>query len=457
MSEPADSLRLHALAIWKAALDAVQPQDLVRNALSDPALGIRDAIHRSRRIIVVGAGKAGSAMAAAVERALDLDLPRIEGWVNVPAETVRPLRKIHLHPARPAGSNQPTAEGVLGAEAIIALVRRADADDLLLCLFSGGGSALLPAPVEGITLADKQNTTQALHACGATIVEMNAVRKHLSRIKGGRLAEAFGGRAVYSFIISDVIGDRLDVIASGPTAPDPSTFNDAIAVLERYQLLPDQGRSERAGGRFLVVPERVVHHLKAGAAGLVPETPKRLPATVHNCIIGNNQTALYRAVATAEDLGYRVLNLGSAIQGETRDVALKQADLMLRMRCDAHPVAAPICILSGGETTVTLGVEHGLGGRNQEFVLAVIERLGKANLANCAILSGGTDGEDGPTDAAGAIADDATLRRAEHLRFGPTEFLSRHDSYHFFQATGDLLKPGLTQTNVMDVRILLLR
>ena len=193
MSEPADSLRADALAIWRAALDAVRPRDLVRSALSDPALGISDAIHKSRRIIVVGAGKAGSAMAEAVEQALGNDLPHIEGWVNVPAETSRPLRKIHLHPARPAGSNQPTAEGVSGSQAILDLVQRAGANDLLLCLFSGGGSAPLPAPVEGITLEDKQAATRAPHACGATIGEMNAVRKHLSRIKGGRLAEAFGG------------------------------------------------------------------------------------------------------------------------------------------------------------------------------------------------------------------------------------------------------------------------
>jgi hydroxypyruvate reductase/glycerate 2-kinase len=457
MSEPADSLRADALAIWRAALDAVRSRDLVRSALSDPALGISDAIHKSRRIIVVGAGKAGSAMAEAVEEALGDDLPRIQGWVNVPAETARPLRKIHLHAARPAGSNQPTAEGVLGSQAILDLVQRAGANDLLLCVFSGGGSALLPAPVEGITLEDKQAATQALHACGATIGEMNAVRKHLSRIKGGRLAEAFGGGDIYSLIISDVVGDRLDVIASGPTAPDPSTFEDAIAVLEKYQLLPDQHRSEKTSERFLVVPESVVHHLKAGAAGLAPETPKCLPETVHNCIIGNNQTALSQAAATAKRLGYRVLNLGSGIEGETRSVAMRQADLILRIRREAEPIAPPVCILSGGETTVTLGADHGLGGRNQEFVLALIDRLGKANLGDCVILSGGTDGEDGPTDAAGAIADDSTLRRAEHLGLGPTEFLNRHDSYHFFQATGDLLKPGLTQTNVMDVRILLLR
>jgi glycerate-2-kinase len=189
----------------------------------------------------------------------------------------------------------------------------------------------------------------------------------------------------------------------------------------------------------------------------VPETPKRLPETVHNCIIGNNQTALSQATATAKRLGYRVLNLGSGIEGETRGVAMRQADLILRIRREAKPIAPPVCILSGGETTVTLGAHRGLGGRNQEFVLALIDRLGKVNLRTCVILSGGTDGEDGPTDAAGAIADDATLRRAEHLGLSPTEFLSRHDSFHFFQATGDLLKPGLTETNVMDVRVLLLR
>src|SRR6185437_2671452 len=187
-------------------------------------------------ILIVGGGKAGATMAAGVEAALSDQLERLSGVVNVPAETVRPMRAIRLHAARPAGSNQPTVEGVAGVRAMLDLVGQAGPRDVGLCLLSGGGSALLPAPVAGISLQDKQHVTALLHSCGATINEMNCVRKHLSAIKGGRLAQEFGTRPLFSLIISDVIGDPLDVIASGPTAADPTTFADALAVLDRYDL-----------------------------------------------------------------------------------------------------------------------------------------------------------------------------------------------------------------------------
>src|SRR5947209_4997797 len=231
-----DLLRQHARAIWHAAVDAVRPEPLVRRALTDNALGIGQAVRAAPRILVLGAGKAGAAMAAAVEEALADVLDHVDGIVNVPAESVRPLRKIRLHAARPAGSNQPTAEGVVGAEEMLRLARSAGPDDVALCLLSGGGSALLPAPAEGVTLADKQAVTQLLHACGATINQMNAVRKHLSAIKGGRLAEAFGGKALWSLIISDVIGDQLDVIASGPTIPDPTVASGILEMLDELRI-----------------------------------------------------------------------------------------------------------------------------------------------------------------------------------------------------------------------------
>jgi hydroxypyruvate reductase/glycerate 2-kinase len=433
-------LRDDARAIWQAAVDAVRPEALLPQVLGQSR--IRESIRQARRIVVVGAGKAGAAMSAALESALPHFGGHVEGTVNVPAESVRPLKWIKLHAARPAGTNQPTAAGVEGAERILALASSAGPDDLGICLLSGGGSALLPAPVATVSLEDKQQITQLLHACGATINEMNAVRKHLSRIKGGRLAQAFTGRQLFSLIISDVIGDPLDVIASGPTAADSSTFADALAVMDKFQL-----RSR--------VPVAVMDHLQRGAAGEIPETLKTLPANVRNAIIGNNAKALAAAHTAAEELGYTVINLGSNIAGETAHVAASMADLVAKTASAAG--LSPVCILSGGETTVTLGTAHGLGGRNQEFVLAAALKLGRAALKHAVVLSGGTDGEDGPTDAAGAVADDATLDKAARLGLDPREYLQRHDAYHFFEPTGDLLKTGLTQTNVMDVRVILIR
>lgn len=432
--------REQAREIWQAAVDAARPRELIQRALADRTL--RDVLTRAPRIIVVGGGKAGAAMSDAVEAELGDLLDRVAGVVNVPAETVRPLRRITLHAARPAGSNQPTAEGVAGAEKILQLVEMAQADDVALCLISGGGSALLPAPVEGITLSDKQHVTRLLHACGATINEMNAVRKHLSALKGGRLAQAFRGRELYSLIISDVIGDPLDVIASGPTAADPSTFADALAIFERFQLMKQ-------------APGQVVEHLRRGAAGAIPETPKSVPHNVHNLVIGNNVKSLAAAERKAGELGYRVINLGSYLEGETRHAAVCLAGVVRSIREQGIPAAPPVCLLSGGETTVTLGAGHGTGGRNQEFVLASLAKLGPAGMKDVVVLSGGTDGEDGPTNAAGALADASTFARAAERGVQAEAFLQRNDAYHFFEATNDLLITGLTQTNVMDVRVAL--
>jgi hydroxypyruvate reductase/glycerate 2-kinase len=274
---------------------------------------------------------------------------------------------------------------------------------------------------------------------------MNAVRKHLSRIKGGRLAQAFRGRALFSLVISDVIGDPLDVIASGPTAADPSTFQEGLAILQRYQLLDR-------------VPPAVTNHLARGARGEFPETPKTAPANVHHLILGNNAQSLGAAARKAEVLGYRVLNLGSFIEGETVPVAVALAGVARSILVEGVPLSRPVCLLSGGETTVTLPADHGLGGRNQEFVLAAGRHLSQTTPdRGWVVLSGGTDGEDGPTDAAGAIADADTFARASASGVDPRPFLQRHDAYHFFDATGDLIRTGLTQTTVRDVRVILLR
>jgi hydroxypyruvate reductase/glycerate 2-kinase len=442
MTDSSARWREHARAIWQAAVAAADPFELVRAALRQPAPELAAVLARADRIVVVGGGKAGAAMAAGVEAALADRLDRLAGVVNVPAETVRPLHAINLHAARPAGTNQPTAKGVAGVRAMLDLVRQAGPRDVGLCLLSGGGSALLPAPVEDIALEDKQHVTALLHACGATINEMNCVRKHLSDIKGGRLAQVFGDRPLFSLIISDVIGDPLDVIASGPTAADPTTFADALAILDRYAL------RDR-------VPPAVLAHLERGRDGAIDETPKTLPLSVHNLILGNNSRALAAAGREAEALGYAVLNLGSFIESETRPAAVVLAGIVRGIRADGQPMRPPVCVLSGGETTVTLGEGHGRGGRNQEFVLAAALHLGVAGLHNVVVLSGGTDGEDGPTDAAGALADEATLTRAAQQGLDPAAYLERHDAYTFFEATGDLLKTGLTLTNVMDVRVIL--
>lgn len=436
--------RADARAIWDAAVAAARPAPLVERELT--AGPFAAAVREAPRVIVVGAGKAGAGMAAGLEAALADRLDRVAGLVNVPEGVTAALRRVRLHPARPAGVNEPTAAGVAGTEEMLRLLAGAGPDDVAICLLSGGGSALLPAPAEGISLAEKLAVTKLLHRSGATIGEMNAVRKHLSAVKGGRLAQAFRGRLLLSPMISDVVGDPLDVIASGPTAPDPTTFADALAVLDRYDL------ATRG-------PVAVLEHLTRGAAGEVPETPKALPAAVVNRVVASNRHSLDAAAAKAAALSYRVLDLGAFVEGETRPVATAVAGVVRSIRRDGRPVAPPACVLVGGETTVTLGDGHGTGGRNQEFVLAVLAKLAEtpADLDGVTVLSGGTDGEDGPTDAAGAVGDAATLARAAARGLIAADHLRRHDAYPFFAAAGDLLRTGLTGTNVMDVRVILVR
>jgi hydroxypyruvate reductase/glycerate 2-kinase len=431
--------REHALAIWQAAVDAVRPEPLVEAALCG-----REEIPSAPRIIVVGAGKAGPGMARGLEVALADRLDRVEGLVSVPEGMTLPLERVRLHAARPQGVNEPTEAGVAGAMEMLRLLGSAGPDDVAICLLSGGGSALLPAPVEGISLADKQAVTRLLSATGATIGDMNCVRKHLSAVKGGRLAAAFRGSFLLSLIISDVVGDPLDVIASGPTAPDPTTFADALRVLEKFDL---RGR----------VPPSVVRHLERGIAGEVSETPKKPESRIENRVIGSNRLALAAAELRADGLGYKVWNSGSDIVGETRDAAVAQCELAMKIRHEGKPVMPPACLLSGGETTVTLGDHPGKGGRNLEFVLAAMIQLIGVGLHWVTILSGGIDGEDGPTDAAGAVADMQTWITARTNGIDPGDALLRHDAYHFFERAGGLIKTGLTGTNVMDVRVILVR
>ncbi len=427
------TLRSDTLAIWHAAVAAVQPRRLVAEAVR--------SLNLSGRVIVVGCGKAGAEMAAGVEEVL----PGAAGLVNVPSPltansspSTGEKGTIRLHPARPAASNFPTAEGVAGAEEMLRLLAAAGPGDTALCLISGGGSALLPCPAVGVSLDSKLAVTKLLHASGATIGEMNCVRKHLSRVKGGRLAEAFRGRRLVSLIISDVVGDPLDVIASGPTAPDPTTYADAKGILDRF-------------GLWDRCPTDVTTHIQRGCHGLIPDTPNTLPAKVENRIIGNNALALSAARRTAEHLGYRVLDLGPFVEGETKDVAAVTAGIVRNVRERGEPLPVPACILIGGETTVSLGANPGMGGRNQEFTLAVLHHLGRDGMKGVAVLSGGTDGEDGPTDAAGAVADETTPTD------GADEALARHDAYPFLDRVGGLIRTGPTGTNVADVRVIVVR
>jgi glycerate 2-kinase len=437
-----ERLRADARAIWDAGVAAVRPDELVRRAVADNR-SLVDALAEAEHIIVVGGGKAAAGMAAGLEEALSDRLDCVSGLVNVPAGSERPLQHIPIIPVRPAGSNEPTPAAVARTSEMLKLVAAAGPADVVICLLSGGGSALLPAPAEGITLDDKQAVTRLLHECGATINEMNCVRKHLSRFKGGGLVRASNAGSVFGLIISDVVGDPLDVIASGPTAPDPSTFADALVIVNRYGLLNG-------------LPAAVRSRLERGNRGELPETLKDLPRHVSNLVVGNCSLALANARANAESLGYHIVDVGPLPGGETQHVALAIVDIAWEIAVRGLPVEAPACVLIGGETTVTLPPVHGKGGRNTEFVLAAALGLECDELTNAVVLSGGTDGEDGPTDAAGAIADPSTLVRARKKNLDPADFLARHDSYSLFAQTGDLLRTGLTGTNVMDIRIVLL-
>lgn len=436
------TLRKHALQIFRAALGAADPIEAILRHVRLDGDSLVAGKRRYRladydRVLVVGAGKAGAAMGRALERLLGRRISG--GWINVKYGHVAPLRRIQLHEC---GHPVPDAAGVEGARRIATLAAEAGERDLLFCVISGGASALMPLPAEPITLEEKQETTRLLLASGASIHEMNAVRKHLSRIKGGQLARLAWPATLVSLLLSDVIGDDLDVIGSGPTAPDSSTFAQAKALLEKYAIWDR-------------VPASVRERIEQGVAGAIEETPKPgAPefSRTQNLVVGSNRLAVDAAAKKARELGYRTMVLSTFVEGETRDVARVHAAILKEIRASARPLRPPACVISGGETTVTLRGE-GLGGRNQEFVLAAAIDLD--GYEKIVVLSGGTDGTDGPTDAAGAVADGETLARARRKGLDAVRSLADNDSYHFFEALGDLLKTGPTHTNVMDVRILL--
>lgn len=439
-----------AQAIWQAGVDAVRSERLIADAVQrngDLLTICNREFHLPDlgRIAVVGAGKAGAGMAAAIETVLGATIVDrlVVGWVNVPADCVRPLQQITLHAARPAGVNEPTEAGVFGTEQILQIVSSLTSRDLCIVLISGGGSALLPAPVAGLTLADKQAVTRFLMQSGATISELNTVRKQLSQIKGGNLARACRAGATMTLIISDVVGDPLEIIASGPTVADTSTPAAALAVLKKFSARPP------------IVPAAIFAVLEQAAK--VHSRPAAIPPGVENHVIGNNAGALNAAAKWAVELGYEVESLGSSNQGDADAEGRALAERCLARRASRSPTSAPVCLLSGGEPVVRLAPtkQPRLGGRNQQLALAALTRLWDDGMEQIAVLSGGTDGEDGPTDAAGACASAHVIDRARALKLNPRSYLAINDAYHFFAQAGGLIQTGPTHTNVMDLRVAL--
>ncbi|MBI4269438.1 MAG: glycerate kinase [Candidatus Rokubacteria bacterium] len=421
---PAEAARARddARAIWRAALAAGDPAPLVRAHL--------EAVPTAGRVLVLGCGKASGAMARAAEEVLGERVA--DGFVVVKDGYTVPLARIRL---TEAGHPVPDERGLAASARLLDLAHGAGEGDLVLFLVSGGGSALTPAPAPPVTLGEKREVTRLLLAAGATIGELNAVRKHLSRFKGGQLARAAWPAAVLTLALSDVIGDPLDVIASGPTAPDPTTFRDALDVLE----------ARRLAGR---VPGSVRERLEAGLRGSVEETPKPgdgIFQRVTNLVIGNNALVTDAALAEARRLGYRAELVTRALEGEARLVA---RELVARGR----RLPPRSCLVAGGETTVTVR-GRGRGGRCQELALAAALALAPGETLT--VLAAGTDGTDGPTDAAGALVDAGTAARARAAGVDPARALEDNDSHRALAASGDLLVTGPTNTNLLDLYLVL--
>jgi len=442
-------LRSHAQDIFRACLEAVDPCEAVKRFVSLEGKRLyvgQEARTRKEidldsfdRVLVVGGGKATAPMAAALEDILGSRIR--EGTINVKYGFTRALSRIEVVEA---GHPLPDENGVEGTRKIIHLLKEAGERDLVFSLISGGGSALLPQPAGAITLEEKQAMTLSLLECGASIDEINALRKHISASKGGQMARAAYPATTINLMLSDVVGDRMDVIASGPFVPDTSTFETVSEILDKYGLSD--------------TPPGVEAYLRAGVAGEGVETPKQGDKAfdrVFNYIVGSNILALEAAKTKAESLGYETLILSSMVEGETRVVAGVHTAIAREILKTGHPLSPPACVISGGETTVTIQ-GSGVGGRNQEFCLAAAMDLGDV-APRLVILSGGTDGNDGPTEAAGGIVDPLTLERAREAELRAQDFLKENNSYVFLKKTGDLLITGPTNTNVMDVRLVLVR
>ena len=444
-----DPLHDHALQIWDAALAAVDSAFLVRQAIHVDKQQVQVgsttvASDTIERIVVVGAGKAAAAMARGVIQAFENSplQSRITGWVNVPEDCLAELPQITTHPARPAHYNEPTVEGQHGTEQILDLITSATPQDLCICLISGGGSALLPAPTEGITLEDKQQITQLLSSHGANIQQLNSVRKKLSDVKGGRLAARCGSRHFASLIISDVLGDPLDLIASGPTVMDTEPVEAAIDVLHH----------------FLDIQKPVVQRCLTAIENHVPVST--LPSAYTLDVIGNNRTAVDAAAQAATHLGYETTHIANIeLEGLAEHVGFELAECSRKM----NSAGGKRAYISGGEPVVQLADAsiRGQGGRNQQLVLAALARkLANTTTPNkCMqrqfIMSAGTDGEDGPTDAAGAFINSYVVKQFLASSLDLKSTMHRNDAYTFFDELQALIKTGPTHTNVCDLRIVL--
>ncbi len=442
-----EEMKRIAKALFLKALSAVDPAKILKDRIriERDQLFIRAErnsedlfeLKEVDKIFVVGTGKAAGTMAKAMEEIFGDRITR--GIITTKYGHQLPLRKTEIIEA---GHPIPDRKGFEGAKKIQRMLQESGPKDLVIFLLSGGGSALLPFPADGIDLKEKQEVTQLLLDCGADIHEINTIRKHISRIKGGGLAKWAYPSTVIGIILSDVVGDHLDVIGSGPTVPDPSTFEDAWEILKKYDLVNEIAPSIRK-------------HLQSGKEGKIEETPKPhevIFEKVHNSLLGSNILALLAAREEAVALGFNTLILSSSIEGETREAARFHTAIAKEVISSGNPILRPACILSGGETTVTIKGK-GLGGRNQEFALAGALEIN--GVERVVLLSGGTDGTDGPTDATGAVADYTTVQRGKSLGLDATFYLDNNDAYPFFRKLEDLLMTGPTHTNVMDVRILL--
>ena len=440
-TQPQNRLKKIAWKIINDALLAVDPSIAVKNYFGANPAVVEQIKATPGHVFVVGAGKAGAPMSAAVMEIFGEKITAgrvIVKYDHLGDEGIS-LGAIKLIEA---GHPVPDEAGLAGAREIAQLLSQTTEQDAVICLFSGGGSALLTLPAEGLTLADLQATTQALLSAGATINQVNTIRKHLSAVKGGGIARLAAPASVYTLILSDVVGDPLEVIASGPTVPDPTTFADVWGLIEQFELQD-------------TLPQAVTQRLQAGLNGDLPDTPKSgnsIFKRVSNTIIGSNRIAAQAAVESAQAAGFNAQLLTTFIEGEAREVGRVVAGLAKGMARDEGTLKRPACLVLGGETTVTLK-GNGKGGRNQEMALSAAVAL--AGWENLLVVCLGTDGTDGPNDAAGAFADGATINRAEALGMDALDFLQRNDSYNFFAPLDDLIITGPTNTNVNDLTIIL--
>jgi len=431
-----------ALKSLEYALNAIDPKQIIKSKLSlkNSILhvdGYMFDLKKFRNIYVIGGGKASGSMAEALEQILGNCIKN--GLVNVPRGSKNKADIIRFHEA---SHPIPDEKGVEGTRRMVEIAKNAEENDLIICLISGGGSSLMPLPRDNISIADKREITNALLKCGANINEINTVRKHISDFKGGWLAKKAYPATILNLILSDVVGDPLEFIASGPTVPDSTTFSDAINVLKKYDL-------------WNKTPTTIRKVLSDGEKGKIAETPKADDETfkkVFNVIIGNNRFASMKAVEHLKSEGLNTLLLTAILEGEARHVGVMLASIAREVSISDNPISKPVGIIAGGETTVTV-TGKGLGGRNQEIALAAAQKL--KGMDGVVVASLSTDGIDGPTDAAGAIVDGQTVKKAAEKGLAPEEYLSKNDSYHFFSEIGDLIFTGQTGTNVNDISVII--